>query len=123
MSMDLRYDKHKKILYCLCAGAASIEEFDATMALIVSADEYPPDVSVLWNVQAIDANTFDVTMVAQIASIRKAYPTRGDSKLAIVASDDIHFGLSRMYEMMTDEMPQGVHVFRSMADAEQWLVG
>jgi len=40
-----------------------------------------------------------------------------------VASDDIHFGLSRMYEMMTDEMPQGVHVFRSMADAEQWLVG
>ncbi len=121
MSMDLHYDANKKILACLCKGPLSADEFKATLALIVSSQEYPPDVNLLWDVREVDANSFDKSLVSRVVSIRQNYPQRGDAKLALVASEDLHFGLSRMYEMMTDEMPQNIHVFRTTADAEAWL--
>jgi len=120
--MDLQYDKNKKILTCLCKGPVSTGEFKASLALMVSSQEYPPAVDVLWDVREADPASFDISLVGQAVSIRQNYPQRGDSKLAVVASDDLRFGLSRMYEMMTDEMPQDIHIFRTVADAEQWLL-
>ena len=40
---------------------------------------------------------------------------------AIVADEDLIYGLSRMYEMMTSHMPTITHIFRDMDDAKQWL--
>ena len=122
MSMELQYDKNKKILICLCEGPFSIDDFKATLALMVSSKEYPPTVDVLWDMREADPASFDISLVGQAVSIRQNYPQWGDSKLAIVASDDLRFGLLRMYEMMTDEMPQDIHIFRTVADAELWLL-
>lgn len=46
------------------------------------------------------------------------------SKLAIVATDDLLFGLSRMYEAFREAEPRSrkqVSVFRSRAEAMAWL--
>jgi len=120
--MDLSYDESKEILTCYCQGPVFVAEFKATIALIVSSKEYSPSVNMLWDVQDADPASFDISLAGQIVSIRQHYPERGNAKLAIVASDDLHFGLSRMYESMSDDMPQDIHVFRTVADAEQWLL-
>jgi len=46
------------------------------------------------------------------------------SKLAIIATADLHFGLARMYETYRETAKQGtkaVRVFRSRNEAVQWL--
>ena len=43
------------------------------------------------------------------------------SKLALVATRDLFFGFSRMYEILRDESPVEVGVFRSVPEAVQWL--
>lgn len=46
------------------------------------------------------------------------------SKLAIIATTDLHFGLARMYETYRETTKQGtklVRVFRNRNDAIQWL--
>lgn len=46
------------------------------------------------------------------------------SRLAVVAPQDVYFGLARMYEVLRSETPgsrKAVSVFRSRADAEAWL--
>ena len=46
------------------------------------------------------------------------------SKFAIVASDDLHFGLGRMYNAFRDMARQSTRqtrVFRTRAEAEEWL--
>lgn len=46
------------------------------------------------------------------------------SKLAIIATTDLHFGLARMYEAYRETTKQGtklVRVFRNRNDAIQWL--
>lgn len=40
---------------------------------------------------------------------------------AIVADEDLIYGLSRMYEMMTDDLPTITRIFRNIDDAQKWL--
>jgi hypothetical protein len=57
-----------------------------------------------------------------LIEIRKKYPERGNAKIAIVASTDLSFGMSRMYEVFSGNLPQTIMVFRNLEEAEQWLV-
>jgi hypothetical protein len=42
-------------------------------------------------------------------------------KLAIVASEDVVFGMARMYQTRTSSHLPNVKVFRTLEDAEAWL--
>ena len=42
-------------------------------------------------------------------------------KTAIFAPKDLPFGLSRIYNVMTDDSPEEVGVFREMQEAKSWL--
>jgi hypothetical protein len=43
------------------------------------------------------------------------------SRRAFVASSDVQFGLSRMFQILSDESPAEVRVFRDLAEARRWL--
>ena len=42
-------------------------------------------------------------------------------KTAVIAPDDLPFGLARLYEMVSDQSPETVQVFRSPSPALKWL--
>jgi hypothetical protein len=42
-------------------------------------------------------------------------------KIAILASQEVEFGLGRMIEMLSDESATQIRVFRAEADARSWL--
>ena len=42
-------------------------------------------------------------------------------KLAIVASDDVVFGMARMYQTMTQDNVFNVRIFRDLDEAKKWL--
>ena len=51
-------------------------------------------------------------------------PRRGDSwRVALVVSEEVAFGLSRMFMAFVESAPNDVKVFREMEDAESWLAG
>ena len=45
----------------------------------------------------------------------------GVTKWAIVASESLSFGLSRMFAALTDECQVTTHVFHNVTDADDWL--
>ena len=45
----------------------------------------------------------------------------GSFKTAVLAPTDLGFGISRMYEMMSDESSESVRVCRDAADAAAWV--
>lgn len=53
-----------------------------------------------------------------IASVQKL---RGTCKWAIVAPDDLVFGLSRMFEVLSSGLTIQTKVFRNEREARQWL--
>ena len=121
MSTDLHYDQERNILHIVLHGVFTVDEFSAILETITHAEEYPPDVPTLWDLSALDAREVDISIAEKLIGIRKRYPERGSTKLALVASSDLAFGLSRMYEALSTDLPQSIRVFKDRAIAEQWL--
>ena len=70
-------------------------------------------------VTSFDVTAMDVRDIAEI-NTKKARAT-GIVYIAIVAPNDIAFGMSRMYGSTLNALNWIVHTFRAMEDAEAWL--
>jgi hypothetical protein len=71
------------------------------------------------------ADLRDVTDVQITAStIRemvKLNPFGAGARRAVVVTNDVVFGMARMYQILTDESPDELQIFRKVDDALQWL--
>jgi hypothetical protein len=71
------------------------------------------------------ADLRDVTDVEITAStIRemvKLNPFGAGARRAVVVTSDVVFGMARMYQILADESPHELKIFRKMDDALQWL--
>ena len=122
MSIDLKYDPKSGILYATIGEHISQSEFSDALEKITHSVEYPPDVKVLWDARSARSAQGDDNAVMRFIGIRKIFPDRGNTKIAIVVSSDFSFGMARMYELFSANLPQSIMVFKSIPEAEQWLV-
>lgn len=44
-----------------------------------------------------------------------------DALVAVVAPNDLEFGLSRMWQILSDETPWEIRVFRGGEEARMWI--
>ena len=81
--------------------------------------------NVLWDVSQAALHDLSAEDVQQIAHVpRKSLDLRAGGKTAIVAPDDLAYGLSRMYQTSsrTESLPFHLQVFRDADTARSWLV-
>lgn len=79
---------------------------------------------VLWDLSESDVSKITFSEVRNITHIpRKHYKTRTGGKTAIIAHQDITYGLSRAYESLTElqDLPFETKAFRSIEEARLWL--
>lgn len=124
MNAELRYNKDKKILYCVFNESFTLEDYESVFHAITHSEEYPPDVNTLWDVGKINFTDINEDYMKRLISIRHKFPERGRSKVAIITSGDLGFGLGRMYGVFSEfeGMPQNIHIFRKRDDGEKWLL-
>lgn len=48
-------------------------------------------------------------------------PYRAGARRAVVITNDVVFGMARMYQILSDESSDELQIFRKMDDALQWL--
>jgi len=70
-------------------------------------------------VENINLSRDDVSIIAELTN--KASKIAPDRIVAVVASEDACFGLSRMWEMLSEESSWEKMIFRIKDDAEEWL--
>jgi hypothetical protein len=51
----------------------------------------------------------------------KLNPFGAGARRAVVVTNDVVFGMARMYQILTDESPDELRIFRKVDDALQWL--
>lgn len=126
MAFEIQYDKSKSVLYVTMRGKFTFDELHAIAKAIVSADEFPPNANTLWDLRELNLEGFDAQFMERIVEARKQLPERGDAHLALLVHGDLAFGMSRMYEMISDGeatgLQQKIRVFRDYEKAEQWLL-
>lgn len=80
--------------------------------------------NVLWDVSHAVLKELSAEDVQQIAHVpRKSLDLRAGGKTAIVAPDDLAYGLSRMYQTSShsEELPFQLQVFRNAENAMAWF--
>ena len=114
-------ESERQLTIHICSGIILKQELiDAVKALYDS--ETTPNH--LWDITDSDFSQITGIELEGVAKFAKqCAPTRIGGRTAFVATDDLGFGLARMYEVFAEQVGQRVEirVFRSRKKAEKWL--
>jgi hypothetical protein len=101
------------------------EELTSVLDEVYSEPEHDPDMNVLWDLREASVASFTIKDVEALRDfVAPNWGTGGRSLAALVVSDDLQYGMSRMYEMLSESRTGGkIRVFRDMDEAVGWLSG
>lgn len=120
--MDLHIDEEKNIAYIKLSGQLSKKAILSAFDLAVADERYKNGMGRLWDFRDADLSSFDTATVMEMAQYSKRFPPGINSvKVAFVVSRDLEYGLSRMFQM-SSEARTPIQVFRTMAEAEKWMM-
>jgi hypothetical protein len=112
-----------KLIICVHAGIVADDEFLNSYKTMLESDMFTPGTNLLIDLRPTDSSPRSQEVLKQFAYFVKSklgnagiYP-----KVAVVAPQDLSFGLARMYEFFADSIPWDFVVFRSVDTALAWL--
>ena len=120
--MELRVDQSKNIVYIRLTGPLSkkiiLEAFDAA----VSDQRYKKGMGRLWDFRKADLSALDSGTIEEMAKYPMKFPPGVNNvKVAFVATRELEYGLSRIFQAHSREGKTSVSVFYTMEEAEAWL--
>jgi hypothetical protein len=122
MPVKIIHDSDKNIIRATITGQPTLVDLDAAFQSITTSTEYPPDVDAIWDLRDADVKTADDKFVRHIIELLKRYPQRARCKSALIATDDLAYGMSRMFQILSeDKVTQELMIFRTYAEGEQWI--
>lgn len=104
-------------------GATSDIEFLAFYKKLFEGGQYDPAMNHLVDLRQADSTSRSSEILRQFAEYvqEKTADMKVRPKVAVVAPEDISFGLARMYEFFAGSVPWDFVVFRAWDAAVAWL--
>ena len=123
MTIERRIDPETGRVTLTATGSIEVKDLQGSLREMTEAAEFRPGADIVWDFRKAEAA--DLTpdrlrdMVSFVSGIQEA---RGsDYKVAIVVARNVDFGLARMYEAFSDELPCELRVFMNLEDADAWM--
>lgn len=122
MSITYKIDERSGIILTTARGVLTEEDLINHKKSMASNPKLKPGMAELSDVRGVSRVDISPAGMKKLVAIDAAHSDLlKDYRLAIVASDDLVYGLGRMYEMMTAGNNPNVQVFRTFDEAMQWL--
>ncbi len=105
-----------------CSGDLTEQELVDTIESFYDSDPTP---NALWDFSHASIDSISPAFVRQLHSmVRKLGSARRGGKTAVVAPEDLGYGMARMFQIMSDRdgFPFKIKVFRHSGEAKQWLL-
>ena len=122
MPITHRYDPQKEALYGEMKGEFTSEEYRSALSAIASSTSHSPSIRSIWDLRELDFTKVTPQLVRACVEVRSSFPKRHPAKIAFVVDDDLGFGMTRMFEIVGDQLGDATKVFREFFDAELWLL-
>ncbi len=118
--MGFRYGIHPDHVHVLCEGDADIDGF---LALVDEIDEDPAFRTGLPLLIEDRNSNFNLnpSQTRRMARVFDEVRSRFSDRIAVVVVRNVHFGLGRATEILTEPMQFQFRVFRVLRDARYWL--
>lgn len=125
MSIEFELDDDRSLIRTRVIGAINLKELEDYFRAITHSDQFPPDLPALVDFCEADFSVGSRQLAEQLVRLRKRFPERESARVAFLVSDELGFGLTRMYQILNDDSGAGTggrsRVFRSVDDALAWL--
>lgn len=120
--MDLRIDEEKNMAYIKLSGLLSKKIILSAFDLTVSDRRYKNGMGRLWDFRDADLSSLEAETITEMAQYSLRFPPGiNDVKVAFVTDRDVEYGLTRMFEISSEAMTP-IQVFRTMDEAEKWMM-
>ena len=105
-------------------GVLSIRAIEAVALEMFALDDFVPGMGTLWDLRAADASNTTSADLRQLRQSRaQLADRRGPGRVALLAEDDLTFGICRMVEASTEVPGIQIMVFRDELAAVGWVAG
>ena len=122
MPATARVDPDTGIAHCLATGELTRDEILAAVDQVYRDPNYRAPWRTIWDIAGATP-VLNLEELRAVVAYVKAHRPEGKGKTAIVATEDLAFGLSRMYEVLAGEQPVETRAFRDSEEALQWILG
>jgi hypothetical protein len=125
MSMPITYQLKPdlRLVILVHAGVVTDDEFLSFYKALFQDNRFDESFKLLVDLRQAESSVRSGATLHEFADfIRRQYlSTTATPKVAVVAPEDISFGLARMYEAFSEEVPWEFEVFRAIDAALAWL--
>lgn len=124
MSMHIAFDAGGGFMRVTLTGALGFESFVTSFDALVSHPSYRAGANTIWDFREAPlagVPTETLRRIMRFAAERQEL--RRGARVAAVVASDTDFGVARIFEAFSAELPIQFHVFRDMAEAETWASG
>ena len=120
MDIDYTYYPDSKYLFVIISGKLDWHILQQAAENITTSSDFPSNVNALYDLRELDFSTITSDFENKLILFRKQL-NRGDAKIACVVSTEHGFAMGRMYQSLSEDLPQTVQIFRSLDEARNWL--
>lgn len=124
MAVTYTYDHKENLIYTKFSGVITDEDLRQQAKAVAADPRIKPGVRELVDLRSVDSVEASTETLGFIILTDKAHRDKFEGmRIAIVATRDLLFGLSKIFEVLSDieNAPSEVNVFRTMAEAKEWL--
>lgn len=120
--MPVTYSFHGNLLKMEFIGQSEPDDVINAFVAAMNDPTCPNPAALLVDVsRSATLATVPVPEIRRVAEYLGSYSARVGGRAAVVASSDIHFGLSRLGSVYSEGVGVEVQVFRDIASAAVWL--
>ena len=123
MSITYKYNPQKGAIYAAIEGLITFEDFQLTLASITEVEDIPPNTRILWDLRKMDFSNIDWDFSKELVKIRALNPKRATSKVALIAENEVDYGITEMHVLQSNKQPDLMRAFRNYDEGERWLLG
>ncbi len=107
-----------RLLVTRAIGALRLSDLQEHRKALLADPGFDPGFNHLFDLREVERIAFSSEDVVQATLVRAFSES---SRRAIVAPQDVSFGLSRMYELHREDHSESIRIFRDLDQALQWL--
>lgn len=121
MGLGYEINRAEKLVLTICSGLVTELEIRQHDEALKSDPDFSSDFNQIIDMRQITEFPLSVDEIQKVAAYETMF--KAESRRAIVAQNDLLFGLSRMYEAFHQHSDLGnLRVFRDFAEAKSWAL-
>lgn len=122
MKVQLEIDRNLRLARYRLSGLLDPTEFLPRIMELLENPDFHPGMGTIFDVRDLDMSRLTAEEMKSLGEInRMVAERRGKARVAIVASTDLGYGMSRMYKVLGEVPNLEMAVFRDPVEAELWI--